>query len=857
MVRICNTQYDMSVSENSTTITEYFDKYSFTLSDFQKYAIEGIVTGNHVLVTAHTGSGKTLPAEFAIEYFHNKGKKVIYTSPIKALSNQKFYEFSKQYPHISFGILTGDLKTNPDADVLIMTTEILQNQLYSRLHKNQNTSTDSLFPTVTSTSFNMDIDNELGAVIFDEVHYINDSDRGKVWEETIMMLPPQVQMTMLSATIDRADKFARWCETVSDCKTTGKQVYLCPTTTRVVPLHHYYYTNMTQSIYKTIKDKELQASLRKQLGVLQPMRNPEKNFHEDSYLATKNTLQLFDKHNLRASSNFVLNELVKHLHENEMLPALCFVFSRKNVETYAQQIQVPLLEDDSKVPYIARKECELMLRKLPNYQEYLCLPEYETMVRLLEKGIAIHHSGILPVLREIVEMLFAKGYIKLLFATETFAVGINMPTKTVIFTSMMKYTNGGNRFLLSHEYTQMAGRAGRRNLDTIGHVIHCNNMFGFPSMEDYKRILAGVPQTLKSRFQIGYHLILRLLKMENYNFKDFISQSMMQEDIDNAVNSQEKILSELQEKLSTMKSNYHIKTQPIVLDEIKDLKETIPYLQNKKRKQAERRLENIQQLHGKELERDLLQIGKQDIINHEIKKATRDFQHASSYVTEQCMKVFTILEKNGFIVKQEQEDSDTNESHESHESHESQYVLTSKGSLALCVQETHCLALVDFIESGAFDTLTVYEIIALLSIFANIRVKEDFRSLQPQYANNCALYQTTKTLTDNITKYYDEEIRAYIHTPVEIETIQYDIMQESQQWSSARNEVECLQITRNLKEKGIFLGEFIKALLKINTIAAELETLSETLGKVDLVAKFHIIPEKTLKFVATNQSLYV
>ena len=196
MVRICNTQYDMSVSENSTTITEYFDKYSFTLSDFQKYVIEGIVTGNHVLVTAHTGSGKTLPAEFAIEYFHNKGKKVIYTSPIKALSNQKFYEFSKQYPHISFGILTGDLKTNPDADVLIMTTEILQNQLYSRLHKNQNTSTDSLSPTVTSTSFNMDIDNELGAVIFDEVHYINDSDRGKVWEETIMMLPPQVQMTM-------------------------------------------------------------------------------------------------------------------------------------------------------------------------------------------------------------------------------------------------------------------------------------------------------------------------------------------------------------------------------------------------------------------------------------------------------------------------------------------------------------------------------------------------------------------------------------------------------------------------------------------------------------------------------------
>ena len=156
----------------------YFQKYNFPLSDFQKYAIEAIVKEQHVLVTAHTGSGKTLPAEFAIEYFVERGKKVIYTSPIKALSNQKYSEFRRKYPHISFGLMTGDIKMNPDADVLIMTTEILMNSLF--LQEKEDTS---------ALEFNVNINEELACVVFDEVHYINDADRGQTWEKTILMLP--------------------------------------------------------------------------------------------------------------------------------------------------------------------------------------------------------------------------------------------------------------------------------------------------------------------------------------------------------------------------------------------------------------------------------------------------------------------------------------------------------------------------------------------------------------------------------------------------------------------------------------------------------------------------------------------
>ena len=204
MVKICPNDYPSSDEEK---YSQYFDKYPFLLSSFQKFAIEAIVEENHILVTAHTGSGKTLPAEFAIEYFVSKGKKVIYTSPIKALSNQKLYEFSQKFPHISFGILTGDIKTNPEADVLIMTTEILMNTLYTKQRKYD------IDKNKLTTMFEMDFDNELACVIFDEIHYINDIDRGRVWEETIMMLPQHIQMVMLSATLDSPEKFALWCET--------------------------------------------------------------------------------------------------------------------------------------------------------------------------------------------------------------------------------------------------------------------------------------------------------------------------------------------------------------------------------------------------------------------------------------------------------------------------------------------------------------------------------------------------------------------------------------------------------------------------------------------------------------------
>ena len=411
MVKLCSNKYPI---ENEEKYKEHFNKFAYPLSDFQKYSIESIVEGQHALICVPTGSGKTLPGEFAIMYFTGLGKRVIYTSPIKALSNQKYYDFSKQYQNISVGLITGDIKLNPDADVVIMTAEILQNLLFMK----------------------HDFSN-IGAIIHDEIHYINDSERGHVWESILMTLPANIQNVMLSATLDHPEKFAEWIENLNP--TSGKQVYLTTLKERVVPLIHQTFITCNQSLIKLIKDKELEKQIREMIDKPLTIQTSKGVFDEKHYYKMKKVLDLFNQKKLYIKRPFVLNKVCQYMVENNLLPAVCFILSRKQIEIAAREITTVLLEDDSKIPYTIRRECEQILRnKLPNFEEYIQLPEYISMVALLEKGIATHHSGTLPILKEIVELLFCKGYIKLLFATETFSCGLNMPIKTTIFTSYEK-----------------------------------------------------------------------------------------------------------------------------------------------------------------------------------------------------------------------------------------------------------------------------------------------------------------------------------------------------------------------------------------------------------------------------------
>lgn len=836
MVKICSTSYPVS---NEELYSQYFDKYSFPLSSFQKYAIESIVEGHHILVTAHTGSGKTLPAEFAIEHFVKNGKKVIYTSPIKALSNQKFYEFRQKFPHISFGILTGDIKTNPEADVLIMTTEILMNTLYAKNRKDDN-------KNANLTIFEMDFQNDLACVVFDEIHYINDQSRGKVWEETIMMLPQHIQMVMLSATLDSPEKFASWCESrghKSEENKSDKIVYLTTTYERVVPLTHYSFITCTQGIFKILKDKQLEMEIMKTTNSLHVIQDAKGNFNDSNFRRIKNTLETFEDKNHFVKRQHVLNTVSRHMFDNNMLPAICFVLSRKALEQCAKEITTPLLEDDSKVPYIVRKECEQIIRKLPNYQEYLNLPEYLNMVTLLEKGVAIHHAGIMPILREMVELLFAKGYIKLLFATETFAVGINMPTKTVLFTDINKFDGSGMRPLYSHEYTQMAGRAGRRGIDTVGHVIHLTNLFHkFTTNVDsltLKTIMKGTPQTLVSKFKISYNLILNLIDIGETDYTRYAKRSMVQGDIENIVKSYYNSITKLQGEIDNMTIVLENCKTPIkTVEDYIELKKNRLISVNKKRKEIDRNIQTIIDQY-KNIESDVELVSKYNSKKNDIIELNEELYYTEKTLDSDVAKVIDVLQNSKFV----KEENNIIE-------------LTLKGHIATNLREVHCLVFADLIESGKFKQFQPKELVGILSCFTNVSVPEEKRAILP-----ISDYINVQNCINEIDKMYqsqfDSELKNKIDTGIDY-SLHFDLIDFTIKWCECENDIECKQLLNIISlEKDIFLGEFVKAILKINNITSEMEKIAEYLGDMEFLSILKQVPLLTLKYVATNQSLYV
>lgn len=851
MVKICNTS--SYPDSNELEYSKHFESFPYPLSPFQKHSIEGIVNGAHVLVTAHTGSGKTLPAEFAIEYFVSQGKKVIYTAPIKALSNQKFYEFQTKFPHISFGILTGDIKANPIADVLIMTTEILMNTLYLKSSSGNQVAGD----------FEMDLNLELGCVIFDEVHYINDADRGRVWEETIMMLPPHVQMVMLSATIDRPEEFGRWVE-----QTKGKELYLCSTSHRVVPLTHWSFITSNSSLEKKIKDKALIQEFHSWANKPQQLQSSTNVFSDLTHKTNKKFLDLLDDKQIRVTRPHVLNKVCEHMVEHSMLPALCFVLSRAQLEIAAHEITTGLLEFDSKVPYTAAYECEQIIRKLPNYREYLELPEYISMVKLIEKGIAIHHSGVLPVLKEMVELLYAKGFIKLLFATETFSIGVNMPTKTVLFTDLSKFDGSIVRPLYSHEYSQMAGRAGRRGIDTAGHVIHLINLFKtHPDNSTYRTIMCGKPQHLVSKFKIGYNLILNMIGIglgSKSECLTYASKSMVSQELSNQARGLEQQIVQAKIQIgsgSVPKSEFAnfvelgTRTPDTIICEYIDLQAGIKGLVNKKRKEAERRLQAIKDQY-KFIDQDTSSYKLAQAKLAQVQELESQLDSTANYMGSNVDRVLSYLESKGFVEL-------TSLLPDSNPSLEQNPKLTKLGQIATNIRETHCLVWSKIISEGLVTspTLSVEDLIGFISCFTSLNVSDDYKCWNP---SSCEELDSRPELKELITKTVDlydefaaEEQTHQIKSGLDY-TIHFDLIELAIQWAGVQDVGEAKLLVSRLEEtKKVFLGEFVKAILKIVNITHELEKVANAFGLVEFAHKLSQVPGLMLKFVATSQSLYI
>jgi len=855
MVLICSQKYP-----SNSNYEEYFAKYSFPLSDFQKHAIQGIVDGNHVLITAHTGSGKTLPAEFAINYFQEKGKKIIYTSPIKALSNQKYYEFTQRYPHISFGLMTGDIKTNPTADVLIMTTEILMNHLFISANDRQNVNQNEIGENQKKNlDFQIDIENDLGCVVFDEVHYINDLHRGQTWEQTILMLPQHIQMIMLSATIDSPESFAKWCEKGSLNPTekenltdkgsenpTDKQVCLCSTNHRVVPLTHYSFLTTNESIFKKIKDKVLEKQIRDSTNKLIMIQSDKGAFQDAGYLEVSKTLKCFDQKQIFLKRKMVLNNLALFLRDREMLPAIAFVFSRKNVELCAKEITIPLLEDDSKVPYIVRRECEQIIRKLPNFREYMELPEYNDLVDLLEKGIGIHHSGMIPILREIVELMISKKYIKLLFATESFAIGLDCPIKTAVFTGITKFDGTSERFLYSHEYTQMAGRAGRRGIDTVGNVVHLNNLFTIPSMNEYKQLLSGRPQKLVSKFHVSYSTIFNLIKTKGKTdviaFVDFVSKSMIYGELTESIRLKNQEIAE-QEKRIIQKEEFlqFSKTPKEICYKYIDLEEKRKFAVNKKRKEIDREMAKLED-DFKHIKNDIVSTKELLEMENELAQKNSQLEYLEKFIEKEIEGVCAILFKYGFITKM---DSNT-------------YSLTDMGTLAANIAEIHPLVLVRLAQTkwANFEKFSAKQIVGLLSCFTDIKIPSDQRLSVPNTGDSF-LKERIHEMRDLYNEYECEETEKNVNTGIQYQdALIYDIIDETIEWCDCDTEEKCkVFIQTRIAEKSISIGDFTKSLLKIVVITKELMNIYE--NNISLLYTLGKIESMILKYITTSQSLYV
>ncbi|XP_045527687.1 helicase SKI2W [Pieris brassicae] len=477
------------VPEFKEKIKDLAHAYPFELDNFQKQAILKLEEGHHVFVAAHTSAGKTVVAEYAIAMSRRNCTRAIYTSPIKALSNQKYNDFNKTFGEV--GLLTGDLQINATASCLVMTTEILRSMLYC----------------------GSDVTRDLEFVIFDEVHYINNAERGYVWEEVLILLPAHVTIVMLSATVPNTLQFADWVG-----RTKKRKVYVVSTPKRPVPLCHYLYTGSggkSKNERFLVVDQESKFQLRGYNEAVAAKKSRENDYKKS--FGPKGGRQFG---NPKAEQTMWV-ALIDHLRSHDKLPVVAFTLSRNRCDHNAENLMSVDLTTAKEKGHI-RSFFQKCLQRLKEPDRKL--PQVIRLQRVLENGIGVHHSGILPLLKEIVEMLFQSGYVKILFATETFAMGVNMPARTVIFDDVTKFDGLQSRSLVPAEYIQMAGRAGRRGLDDTGTVIIlCKD--GVPDQMTLKEMMLGTPQKLSSQFRLTYAMILSLLRVATVSVEGMMQRS--------------------------------------------------------------------------------------------------------------------------------------------------------------------------------------------------------------------------------------------------------------------------------------------------------------------------------------------
>ena len=725
----------------------FIETFDFELDDFQKRGIYAIESGKGVLVAAPTGAGKTVVGEFAAYLALEHRKKCFYTTPIKALSNQKYQEFIDRFGEARVGLLTGDSSINIDADIMVMTTEVLRNMLY--------TNSTSLL--------------NLGFVVMDEVHYLADRFRGAVWEEVLIHLMESVQVISLSATVSNAEEFGEWLQLVR-----GETVVVV-SESRPVPLYqHVLIGNRLLDLFND--DGTVNPALfRTEREALRRIKTPRNRERMDN----ENRLNRY--------------EIIEKLDANQMLPMITFIFSRQGCDSAVKQclsanLRLTSTEEREEIRVTANRYTSNL-----NAEDLELLKHHEWLAAL-ERGIAAHHAGLLPVFKSCVEELFQRGLLKAIFATETLALGINMPARTVLLEKLTKWNGEAHVPITPGEYTQLTGRAGRRGIDIEGNAV----ILWSPSVDS--ATAAGLAATrtypLRSSFSPTYNMAINLLERYGRDrARNSLKSSFAQFQADRAVVGLDKQIRRNSEAIAEYKT-----------DQLCHLGDFSEYAKLRREiKQAETllskrgRLDNRQRAH---LEQELGNY-RRAMRAHACHSCHERDQHAR--IAERADRL--IRENEGLITRV---DSRTNVIAKTFDRvtlvlNELQYLkgdeVTLTGKALSKIYAESDLLIAEVLNSGVLDRLSDIEIASVLSIFFF-----ESRKPEPPRIPNSNVQEALKEIVKIWSKIHEIESEHEVKTQKEPD---FGFCWMAFRWGGGHG------LNSILKNSDLSVGDFVRAIKQL------------------------------------------
>jgi superfamily II RNA helicase len=763
--------------------------FPYELSDFQKHGAVSIMNDENVLCISGTGNGKSSYLTVAIYRALSKNKQIVLAFPIKSLSNQMYNNFCKLFGKDKVSLYTGDIKVCPsNADIIICTTELLRNAIYK--------SNDVI------NLENVDI------VCIDEIHTLLDNERGKVYEETLILLSPNITIVGLSATISNEKTLANWLGNLKK-----KKINLVIKKERFIPLTYYYYNFENNNLIE--------------------FGNSKKEFF--NYNVIKDSYK-------KISMVKLLNPFIKYLEENNLFSCLFFLFSKKKCEQYAKTINRTLVSSEESANIV-----KLFDKHLAPYRLlYEKCPQYNLLRSLVAKGVAFHHSSLIHVLKEVVEILIEQKMIKIVFCTTTFSVGINSNTRTCVFSNCKIFSNNKFDYISTSEWLQCAGRAGRRNIDTYGKVIILP-IEELPKYDDLKEITCGNPQEISSKFYYTYQFILKMINSPNINLNNFIETSLYNIDILENIKSNQYELKELRLSYNEEDLSVEMYKQIDIYEKNQELLDN-KLIKIKPKKIQAMKKENQKLKEDENFDLNLKKYQKVKARKQKIEELKDNLYYLENYNKIEINNIIDFLLKNDYITFAETHNIWNSIEKKLYMDYYNTMILTTRGLIAENINECNCILLTEIIMNKYLEQHSIEEIIGILCIFIEEKTEYDIYINDLNLPDN--MNKTIKEIQKLSNKY--ENIEAELNINIKTNwTIYLSFVETGYMWACMKNIYEIYNIC------DIYEGNFIKNIIELNNICENIKNICEMIKNYDLLKKIEDTHKILIREQVTLESLYI